>query len=288
MIHTRTFQVLACEVSIATACREIADRLDYVSVRAEQQYPLSGRVAFRVERDDDAYLLWENGDVSLRDGSADRVVIELFRRMHSVVYGQMAGSPRLHAGSGVYQDMLFLAAGPKGVGKSTLMTRLLFEGFTVFGDEMVLGLGDEVIALPRRFHIKAPALPLLPQVAAVADRLPFVIGDAGYRIMAFDPTDAGLPWAIRPGRPAAIFFLQPNHQGVTTVEPCAKVAMIQSLMTQSTLDGDNGSAWIRSLGTLVRGAECYTLRVGDLASAARVMRETLQSAATRNQHLTCH
>jgi hypothetical protein len=288
MIHSRVFQLLACEVSIATPCREIADKLDYVAVRAEQQYPLSGRVAFRIERDDEAYLLWENDNVWLRDGSADRIFIELFRRMHTVVYGQMAGSPRLHAGSGAYQGQLFLAAGPKGVGKSTLMTRLLFEGFTIFGDEMVLGLGDEVIALPRRFHIKAPALDLLPEVAALADRLPFVMGDGGYRIMAFDPTDAGLPWAIRPGRPDAIFFLQPNHLGATTVEPCAKVAMIQSLMTQSTLDGDDGSAWIRALGTLVRGAECYTLHVGDLSSAARVMQDTLQTAATREPRPTFH
>jgi hypothetical protein len=288
MIHTRTFQLLACEVSISTACREISEKLDYLSVRAEQQYPVSARVAFRVEQDADAYLLIENEEVRLRDGSADRIFIELFRRMHTVVYSQMAGSPRLHAGSGLYQGKLFLAAGPKGVGKSTLMTRLVFEGFTVFGDEMVLGLGEEVIALPRRFHIKTPALALLPQVAAVADRLPFVIGDAGYRIMAFDPTDAGLPWAIRPGRPEAIFFLQPNHQGATTVEPCAKVAMIQSLMTQSTLDGDDGSAWIRALGTLVRGADCYRLHVGDLSSAARVVQDTLQTAAARDRHPAFH
>jgi hypothetical protein len=286
--YTRTFQLLACEISISTACREISDKLDYVSVRAEQHYPLSAHVGFRVDKDHDAYELFENERLVLRDGNADRILIDLFRRMHGVVYGEMAGSPRLHAGSGMYDGMLFLTVGPKGVGKSTLMTRLLFEGFTVFGDEMVLGLGSEVIALPRRFHIKAPALPLLPQIAAVAERLPFVIGDGGDRIMAFDPTDAGLPWAIRPGRPAAIFFLEPNHHGTTTVEPCARVAMIQSLMTQSALDGDDGRGWIRALGTLVRGAECYTLRIGDLSSAARVMREALQSAATREHQTTFH
>jgi hypothetical protein len=278
VIHARTFQVLACQVSISTACCEIADRLDYVAVRAVQQYPLSRQVAYRVERTDDGYLVWENEDVSYRDGSADRVLIELFRRMHAAVYGQMTGCPRLHAACGGYEGTLFLAAGPKGVGKSTLMTRLLFEGFTVFGDEIVLGLGREVIALPRRFHLKTPALDLLPQVAAVADRLPFVMGDGGHKIIAFDPTDAGLPWDIRPGRPAAIFFLQPNHEGATTVESCPKVAMIQSLMTQSALDGDDGGAWIRSLGTLVRGAECHTLRVGDLSTAALVMRDTLKAA----------
>jgi hypothetical protein len=64
--------------------------------------------------------------------------------------------------------------------------------------------------------------------------------------------------------------------------------MIQSLMTQSALDGDDGRGWIRALGTLVRGAECYTLRIGDLSSAARVMRETLQSAVTREHQTTFH
>jgi hypothetical protein len=234
-------------------------------------------VTFHVDRDETAYVVREDERAFYRDGSADRVVIELFRRMHAVIYDEMSGCPRLHAASGMYEGMPFLAVGPKGAGKSTLMTRLLFEGFTVFGDEMVLGLGDEVIALPRRFHVKSPALALLPEVAAIAGRLPSVMSDAGYRILAFDPTDAGFPWAIRPARPGAIFFLEPNHGGTTTVAPSPKVAMIQALMTQSTLDGDDSGAWIRSLGTLVRGAECFTLRVGDLTAAVRVIRETLRA-----------
>ena len=280
MIHARTFQVLACEISIATTCPDIAEKLDYVAVGATQQYPVSRQIAYRVERTDDQYLVWEDEDVWFRDGSADRVLIELFRRMYAVVYAEMRGCPRLHAGCGGYQGRLFLAAGPKGVGKSTLMSRLLFEGFTVFGDEIVLGLGREVIALPRRFHLKAPGLDLLPQVAALAARLPFVMGDGGHKIIAFDPTDAGFPWAIRPGKPEAIFFLQPNHGGPTTVEPCPKVTMIQSLMTQSALDGDDGGAWIRSLGTLVSGAECYNLRVGNLSTSALVMGAALKSGGT--------
>ena len=277
MISVRTFQVLACEVSITTSCPQIADKLDYVTVRAVQHYPVSRQVSYRIERADDEYLVWENDDLSYRDGSADRVLIELFRRMYAAVYAQMADSPRLHAGCAEHDGMLFLAVGPKGVGKSTLMTRLLFEGFTVFGDELVFGLGREVIALPRPFHLKAPALRLLPQVAAVADRLPFVMGDAGEKILAFDPTDVGLPWSIRQGRPAAIFFLEPNHAGATRIEPCPKLGMIQSLMTQSMLEGDDAGAWIRSLGTLVRDAECYSLHVGELSTAAQLMRSALNA-----------
>jgi hypothetical protein len=283
--QARTFQVLGCEVSIATTCQTIADKLDYVAVRAEQHYPVSCRVSYRVELSDDAYQVWENGDRCYHDGNADRVLIELYRRMHALVYREMAGCSRLHAGCGAYEGMLFLTAGPKGVGKSTLMTRLLFDGFAVFGDEMVLGFGDQVIALPRPFHVKAPALDLLPEVAALANRLPFVMGDGGFKILAFDPTDAGLPWAIRPGRPAAIFFLQPNHQGATTVERCSKVGMMQFLMPQSTHHGDDGGVWIRSIGTLVRGAECHILRVGDLSSAADVMRTALRSAVSCNATL---
>jgi hypothetical protein len=239
---------------------------------------VSRQVAYRVEHTDGEYLVWENDDEWYRDGSADRVLIELFRRLYVVVYGEMRGCARVHAGCGAYQGRLFLAAGPKGAGKSTLMTRLLFDGFTVFGDEIVLGLGREVIALPRRFHLKTPGLDLLPQVAAMADRLSFVMGDGGHKIIAFDPTDAGLPWAIRPGTPEAIFFLEPNHQGATLVEPCSKVAMIQALMTQSVLDGDDGGAWMRSIGMLVRDAECYNLRMGDLSTAAQAIGATLKRA----------
>ncbi len=278
MIHTRTFQVLACEFSIATPCDEFAERLDYVSVSATQHYPVSRALAYRIERTDGEYLLWEDSGVWYRDGSADRVLIELFRRVYAVVYAEMRGCPRLHAGSGEHYGRLFLAAGPKGAGKSTLMTRLLFDGFTVFGDEVVLGLGREVIALPRRFHLKSPGLHLLPEVAVMADRLPFVMGDGGHKIMAFDPTDAGLPWTIRRGKPEAIFFLQPNHGGATRIASCSQVDMIQALMTQSALDDDDGVKWIRSIGALVRDAECYNLSVGDLSTAALVIGTTLKAA----------
>ncbi len=64
--------------------------------------------------------------------------------------------------------------------------------------------------------------------------------------------------------------------------------MIQALMTQSVLDGDDGGAWIRSLGTLVRGAECYNLRVGDLSTAARVMGATLKAAVTCERGAELH
>lgn len=278
MSHTRTFQVLACEISLATTCGEIAEKFDYVSVNATQDYPLLRQVAYRVAREDEEYVLWENGEVWCRDGNADRIVIELFRRLYAVVYAEMSGCPRLHAGSGEYQGRLFLAVGPKGAGKSTLMTRLLFDGLTIFGDEVVLGLGREVIALPRRFHLRSPGLRLLPEAAALADGLPFVMSDAGHKIFAFDPTDAGLPWTIRRGKPEAIFFLHPNHAGGTLVEPCSQVDMIQALMTESALDVDDGAAWIRSIGMLVRDAECYNLRVGELSTAASVIATTLTAA----------
>lgn len=274
MIQSRTFQLLGCEIALATTCSEIAEKFDYLCVGATQRYPISRRVAYRIERVGDQYLLWEDDAVGCQDGNADRILIELFRRVYAAVYAEMPGCPRLHAGSGAYQGRLFLAVGPKGAGKSTLMTRLLFDGFTVFGDEMVLGLGRDAIALPRRFHLKAPGLHLLPEVMALVDRLPFVTSDAGHKIFALDPTDVGLPWTIYRGRPEAIFFLHQNHGGATQVEPCSQVDMIQALMTQSALD-DDGVTWIRSIGMLVRDAECYNLRVGDLSSAASVIAATL-------------
>ena len=184
MIGTRHFQVLACEVSLETTCPEIAARLEYVTAGAVQEYPVSRRVAYGIDRAGEEYLLREDGDACYRNDCADRVVIELFRRMHGVVYGQMRGRLRLHAGCAEYQGRAFLAVGPKGAGKSTLMARLVFEGFSVSGDEMVFVLGREVTALPRRFHLKPPAIGLLPQVAALADRLPFVLGDDGRKIIA--------------------------------------------------------------------------------------------------------
>lgn len=287
MSYARTFQVLACEISLATGCDELADRLDYVTVDAVQQYAPTRRVTYDVERTDDSYLVREDGDVCCRAGSADEAVIGVYRRMHAAVYREMGNCPRLHAACGAYEGQVFLAAGPKGAGKSTLMTRLFFDGFDAFGDEMVLGVGDGIIALPRRFHLKSPGPDLLPEVAAIADRLPFVIGDGGVKILAFAPTNAARPWTIRPDTPSAIFFLEPNHSGPTTIEPCSRVEMTQRLMTQSMLEGD-GAAWIRSIGALVRRASCYSLRTGSLATAASLMKQALGTGDGADRTVRAH
>lgn len=54
------------------------------------------------------------------------------------------------------------------------MTRLLFDGLHVDGDELVLIRDGKTVPFPRRFHIKKSSLDLLPQIKSIIDTLPYI------------------------------------------------------------------------------------------------------------------
>ncbi|MFO7986524.1 MAG: hypothetical protein R6U38_11730 [Desulfatiglandaceae bacterium] len=187
----------------------------------------------------------------------------------------LSGFVKIHAACGSLNSRRFLLAGEKGSGKTTLITRLLFDHVAVYGDEKVLVRGRKVIPLPRKFHLKAGTVSLIPQLGPIWDELTSYPTSYGVRLCFFDPTDADFAWEARWGKVDAIFYLEPNHGAATKVEKCPGWLMAQKLITQSTGFNTNPESQIAALCKIINESDNSIIRVGELDGAVRAIKRHL-------------
>ena len=272
----RSFHRLACEFRISSNDDAFVRRLDSLQASAIQDHPVTETHRFDVWFDGHAYRICEDNRAPDVHHDLEEAVARVDGRLHEIAFEAVADRTKLHAGSGTWNKRRFLVVGDRGAGKTTLMTRLLFEGCAVEGDEMVLLRDGHAIAYPRRFGIRRRTLKLVPQVAPLAAHLvdePGVEESGGVHVLAFDPIQVGLTWRITAGPVAVLFFLSPPDHGPTRIVPCSRQRMAQRLMTQSAPPRAGSAALIHEIGTLVRDAASYEIVMGDLDSAVVAVRE---------------
>jgi hypothetical protein len=279
----RSIQLLACQFHISTDAEEVFHRLDRIRMSAIQDHPVLRRHRLHVRREADGYRVLEDDDGGSLVVDADEAGALVERRLHELAVDALADHTKLHAGTATWHGRRFLVVGGRGAGKTTLMTRLLFEGCSVEGDEMVLMRDGSAVAFPRRFGIRPRTLRLVPEVGALVPELRDAPGSdepGGYHVLALDPDQLGLTWHIGTG-PISVIFLVRRHEGATRLTPCPTPVVLQRLMEQSVAPRGGTAAWIRDLSALVRGACAYELAIGDLDSVVAVVRQCLTHAARR-------
>jgi hypothetical protein len=190
--------------------------------------------------------------------------------MHELSLEALPEFTKIHAGCANWGAKRLVAAGPTGSGKTTLMTRLLYEGFAVHCDDIVLLQRGDVLPYPRRFWIRPRAVPLLPQIVPFAFR---VAANRGY--LAVDPSELGFEWRIDRAPVDAVLFLEPNHGGETRLEPCPKYSMAERIMSQSNIPAGGAGEWVRDICTMLDGARCYVLRSGSLDATVAAVKDAL-------------
>ena len=125
--------------------------------------------------------------------------------------GRVVRNGRTHSGTPSFLcrgcGRRFVAAGSRYSGKSTLMVRLLYEGFHVHCDDLVLLQRGEVLPYPRRFFFRRESVSLIPQLATqAADTFEWAGWDPGTR--ALDPRALGLEWRIERAPADTVLFLE--------------------------------------------------------------------------------
>lgn len=269
----RSVRLLACEFHLTVDCEDLLAQLDGLVQHATQRCQVAHSHHFHVWREDSAYRIRENGSVRTVNASARLAAETLFWRMHELALSALPGFTRIHAGCGNWAGKRFLTVGPALAGKSTLMVRLLFEGFAVHSDDLVLLRRGEVLPFPRRFSIRRPAVALIPQIAALAlERDPN--GSTG--ALALDPSELGFDWNIEAAPVDAIFFLEPNRGGETWLETCQKLVMAERVMSLSSLPGGGAREWIDDVCAMLERADCYVLRSGDLEATVSEVKMALR------------
>lgn len=268
-------RLLACRFRITADCDHVAARLAPMLQDASQDYPVSRHHRFEVLREDGRYRIREDGAARPLEPTPESAVYAVCARVHELALAALPEFTKVHAGCATWQGWRLLAVGPSQSGKTTLMARLLFEGFSVHGDEMVLLRDGEAVPYPRRFGVRPRTLTLIPQLAGFARP-----GPGGPGPVILDPSQLGFDWNIGLAPVDAVFFLEPNHRGRTELRLCPKHLMAQRVMSQSTPPETGKRGWIRDVCAILDRAECYILSLGDLDRAVAVVKAGLRAIPT--------
>lgn len=277
LTHQITCQILACEFDLQTNSKEVFESFGYIVQQSDQEFPVSRRYRYSVSHDEGRYLLAE-GDVHLNhEISRSRILETLSTRMHRHAFEALPLHCRIHAASGFAGERFFILCGEKYSGKSTLSLKLLYEGFCMVGDELVMLHDSKAVTFPRKMYLRHDSLDLVPEFQPIAEDLPFVFNERNAKMFAFDPLIIGRPWLIRPSPLAAIVYIEPDHGGRSRVRTSGKLEMTQHILTQSNAPLSPAVNWIGEITSAINQAETYILEFGDLDSAVAGLRKSLFS-----------
>lgn len=266
----RAVRVLACDFSVGANCEEFLSELDGLVQHATQRYPVSHRYRFEVSRTDDGYRLCEDGrDLDARRDARSAAAL-LYARLHQLALDALPEFTKIHAGCADWRGRRLVVAGPARSGKTTLMMRLLYDGFAVHCDDIVLLRERDVLPYPRRFWVRLQAVPLLPQIAPFAAGVP----ESDDHVI-LDPSQLGFDWQIDSAPADAVLFLEPNHGARTQLEVCPKYSMAERIMSQSNLPAAGTRDWVRDICGLLEHATCFVLRCGDLETGGAAVKDAL-------------
>jgi hypothetical protein len=190
--------------------------------------------------------------------------------MHELALEALSEFTKIHAGCASWQGKRLLVAGPARAGKTTLMTRLLYEGFAVHCDDTVLSRSGQVLPYPRRFWVRSDAVPLLPEIAPFVARAREIRGH-----FALDPTELGFEWQIDSAPCDVVLFLEPNHGSKTRLVTSPKYSMARLIMSQSNLPAGGAQKWVQDVCTMLENATTYMLQTGGLDPAVEAVKEAL-------------
>lgn len=261
------FQLLPCTVAIEVDDDRLFPRLQYLANSAAQhmlpvrelEYHVGGRGPYEIRED----------GASIDQGlTPDDVVAVLYRRSHQQALELLArnGWAVIHGGLVRVEGQRLLLTGSTGVGKTTLVMRLLYEGHQVEGDELALVRDDAVVALPRRFRLKSGIETVVPELGPVIDGLPSMQNQHG-RIAAFDPAEAGFRWDIAPGPVDAAVYVTPNHAGRSSLSELKPGELVYRLLSQTiAIDGTSKSRLVTACSGLAK-RKGFELTLGDAAEA---------------------
>ena len=269
---SRTIRLLACEFDIVTDCATLERRLDRLVPRASQRFPVSHRYRLEARRAEGlGYRCQEDGGPAREEPDAAAATRAIFWRMHELVVQALADFTVVHAGCATRGGRRFLVAGSTQSGKSTLMTRLLYEGFEAHCDDLVFLRRGEAVPYPRRFFIRPESVALIPQLAArPVDGLEWEGWEPGS--LALDPSALGFEWRIEGAPVDTVVFLERHPGAPARLEACPKYAMAERLMSQSSQPAGGPAEWIREICTLLDRTECFVLRSGDLEASVSALK----------------
>ena len=271
------FQLLSCHVSIRYEDSALAKALSYMAVSARQEARVLTTLSYTVTGFG-PYEIREEKDLLNRAQSAEDVLFHIYGRVYARTLERyvLSGWVVWHAGLATIAGKKFMLVGNKGVGKTSLVTRLLFSGHQIEGDELTLARAGIVMSVPRRLHLKPGIENQVPELSGHLDDLPISRSD-DFGIRAMDPTTLGFEWRISPSPVDRLIWISPNHGGVTKLESLGSFAMLQRLIKSYQGWGESRNLVLKCAAQLGRNGG-HQLVLGSASEAVSKLEVFAQSS----------
>ncbi len=189
----------------------------------------------------------------------------------------------LHAGLVSLEGAGILLVGPKGAGKSTLVTHLVRSGWVYHSDEMVGFEPDRPlcgVGLPCPVSLKAGSWPLFPELETVRARRHLRRVKERIHI---PPGELGSMPSSAPCEVRAIVFLVPGE--ADELRPVSPSEAIERCVADSMDLGRSGVAGMGALVRLVTATRRFRLGTCELTRAAALLGDVVGRAPVRARPL---
>jgi hypothetical protein len=140
-------------------------------VTAKQDFPLWGNLLFNITNKNGVYCIQHDEEDFFPPPNPDSATIYLFGLINYYVRAKLPKLLTVHSGCATLNNKRFILVGDKGVGKTTLLCKLLFSGEMVHSDEYVILDDCQIIPFPRKFLIKEGTLKFVPELSNICKNL---------------------------------------------------------------------------------------------------------------------
>jgi hypothetical protein len=204
-----------------------------------------------------------------------RAVRHLLWHVNSEVLRVTRGLVLVHAAAATYGGSALLLPGGMNVGKTTLVTRLVLDGFDLLTDELAAleVQGDLVHPYPRPMNLGEGSWPLLPAARppAWSPTSPFT-----ERQWHVNPNDLRHGAVAVPTPPRFVVAPRREPGGGSRLEPLSRAAALRLLFEQTMNADVLGVDVFHTLVRVVRGADCAQLAVDTVEDGAELVRQAME------------
>jgi hypothetical protein len=261
------------EYRIRSASAEIVATLGFIEASPEMPGPSPEVIEVDIDPVADGFRV-SFPDHASTHGTSTEAVALIYKTMLSKTEEEVPGAPLVHAATLRWKDRRLALLGAKGVGKSTLALHLACNGFDIEGDEHLLARERDVVARPRRLHVKPSSLALVPSLAEAILASPRH-QDPLAVLYGVSPSITGRPWRIEAGRLDHLFILDPHHGGSSAVAPATCEQALGRLLTDCILPSSRRAIAAARLRRLAGEARSWRLSLGQLDEAATLVRQVI-------------
>jgi len=282
--HRHRFSIGAVNISLGSDCQSIVD--EYLSLyapyRRDRGDPPDGD-AIEVEITSRRRKPWIRGPFTLRSSQASDFQVrsrhEVLPHLEWYINWQIINSRRdylqLHASSLEIDNQAIIFPGDPGSGKTTLTAGMLSRGWSYLCDEFALIDPQTCLVhpYPRALSIKEGSFPIVDRLGLpLCRKTPYQAAVKG-RVAFLNPLDLRTDVV---GKPAPIrWVVFPNYVADATpaLQPLTRSEAAHAMARQCFNARVYEARSLHIFAEVVRGAECYRLRSGDITATCRLIEQ---------------